>query len=46
MSRDSKGVLAYAALQINKRRRHPDMTGWRNDPDLKKPSGITTPHWG
>jgi predicted phage terminase large subunit-like protein len=33
---DQVDVLAYAALQINTRRRHPDMTGWHNDPDLRK----------
>jgi hypothetical protein len=43
---DQTDVLAYAALQINTRRRRPDMTGWRNDPDLTKPSGMTLRHWG
>jgi predicted phage terminase large subunit-like protein len=34
---DRTDVLAYAAQQINTRRRHPDMTGWQIDPDLGKP---------
>jgi predicted phage terminase large subunit-like protein len=37
---DQVDVLAYAALQINTQRRHPNMTGWHNDPDLMKPSGF------
>jgi predicted phage terminase large subunit-like protein len=36
---DQVDVLAYAARQIAKRQR-PNMTGWRNDPDLMKPSGF------
>jgi predicted phage terminase large subunit-like protein len=37
---DQVDVLSYAALQIDTRRRHPDMTGWRNDPDLRQPRGF------
>jgi predicted phage terminase large subunit-like protein len=36
---DQVDVLAYAAQQINQRRRRKRITGWRNDPDLRKPSG-------
>jgi predicted phage terminase large subunit-like protein len=36
---DQVDVLAYAARQIAKRQR-PNMTGWRNDPDLRQPSGF------
>jgi predicted phage terminase large subunit-like protein len=36
---DQVDVLAYAAQQINARKR-PDLTGWRLDPDLRKPSGF------
>ena len=41
---DQVDVLAYAARQITKRQR----VRWvaPADPNLRKPAGITTPHWG
>ena len=37
---DQVDVLAYAAMQINKKRRRISMAGWRTDPDLRKSSGF------
>ena len=41
---DQTDVLAYAALQIKQRRRRIRWVA-PADPNLRKPSGITTPQW-
>jgi phage terminase large subunit-like protein len=43
---DQVDTLAYAALEVTRRsKRRVSLAGWKLDPDLLKPAGITNQHW-